>query len=127
MRDFEVMLMVATLRCQIKGTDLSEDYNSFIRAKRTVLVGVNDELRAKFSQGVSLKAGLDGYDRFATSLANAYGSGTRDMGCGDFKALMDAANAIPASRTALLGLAVQSGANPVRATELCAPNYASAR
>lgn len=121
-RDFETGLMVATLRCQIKGTDLSGDYNSFIRHKRTVLTGINDELRAKFTaQGLRGKAALDAYDRFVTSLANGYGAGTNAPSCADYKAIMTTAVSAPASRAALLDLARQSGSNPVRHTDRCAP------
>jgi hypothetical protein len=127
-RNFETMLMVATLRCQIKGMDLSGDYNRFIRDKRAVLTGINDELRARFAaQGLGSKAALDAYDRYVTSLANSFGSGEGQRSCVEFKELMGAANKISASRAALLDLAVRSGSDPVRGTDQCAPRIALAR
>jgi hypothetical protein len=127
-RDFETGLMVATLRCQIKGMDLSSHYNRFIREKRAVLTSVNDELRAKFTaQGLRGNAALNAYDRFVTSLANGYGSGINALSCADYQLLMSTAIAAPASRAALLDLAVRSGSNPVRANEQCAPTLASAK
>lgn len=120
-RDFETMLMVATLRCQIKGMDLSNDYNQFIRGKRAVLTGVNDELRARYAgEGLKGNAALNAYDRFVTSLANGYGGGSDKYGCEDFRAMMSSANAAPASKSALLALAVQSGSDPVPAEQRCA-------
>ncbi|MBN8829049.1 MAG: hypothetical protein J0G94_00095 [Sphingomonadales bacterium] len=127
-RDFETMLMVATLRCQIKGVDLSGDYNRFIREKRAVLTGINDELRGKFTgEGLRGKAALDAYDRFVTSLANGYGSGIGALSCEEFKALIGKANGASASRAALLDLAVRSGSDPVRDNKRCVPRLALAR
>lgn len=127
-RNFETMLMVATLRCQIKGVDLSGDYNRFIREKRAVLTGINDELRAKFAaQGLGSKATLDAYDRYVTSLANGFGTGEGQRSCSEFKALMGVAIDTPASRAALLDLAVRSGSDPVRGADQCAPRIALAR
>lgn len=127
-RDFETGMMVATLRCQIKGTDLSGHYNRFIREKRAVLTSVNDELRAKFTgQGLRGNAALNAYDRFVTSLANGYGSGLNMPSCADYQAMMSAAIEAPASRAALLNLAARAGSNPVRAAEHCAPIIASVK
>lgn len=126
-RDFETMLMVATLRCQIRGVDLSNDYNRFVREKRAVLTGVNDELRARFSaQGLRGKAMLDAYDRFVTALANGYG-GSQAVSCADSQAIMAEAVAAPAERRALLQLAVRAGSDPVREVDRCAPRYALAK
>jgi hypothetical protein len=127
-RDFETMLMVATLRCQIKGVDLSGDYNGFVRGKRAVLTAVNDELRAKFAaQGLRGAAALDAYDRFVTSLANSYGSGVGALACEDYRTLMQSAAAAPAQRSALLALAVRTGSDPVRGAERCVRTVALAR
>ncbi len=127
-RDFETMLMVATLRCQIRGVDLTSDYNRFIREKRAVLTGVNDELRANFTaRGLAGKAALDAYDRFVTSLANSYGSGMQGVECSDFQAIMGDAIAAPADRTALLNLAVRIGSNPIRDADRCAARIALAK
>lgn len=127
-RDFETMLMVATLRCRVNGVDMSDDYNRFVREKRAVLVGVNDELRAQFTPGRTSKAALDAYDRFVTAIANSHGAGSANLGCADFQAMAQAANAAPADRAALLALAVRAGSDPALPAERCASTQvASAR
>jgi len=127
-RDFETMLMVATLRCQIKGVDLSGQYNQFIRDKRAVLTSINDELRGKFiAEGLKGKAALDAYDRFVTSLANGYGSGIGALSCEEFGTLMGAANGTASSRPALLDLAIRAGSDPVQDSNRCVPRLALAR
>ena len=76
-RDFQSRLMVATLRCRAMGIDISRAYNRFVIANRTTLEGANGVIRDQFRAGY----GSDGefqYDRFATSLANAYGGDDTD-------------------------------------------------
>jgi len=119
-RHFETGLMVATLRCQIKGMDLSSDYNRFIREKRAVLTGINDELRAKFTaQGLRGNAALNAYDRYVTSLANGFGDGNNLPSCAEYKALLSTAHATPANRAALVALATRAGSDPVRGADRC--------
>lgn len=104
-RDFETMLMVSTLRCRLVANDFTEDYNRFIREKRPVLIRINDELRTQFGS-------LDSYDRYVTSIANSYGAGAQGLSCRDIGSLISAANAQPATRTALVELADRAGAAP---------------
>ncbi len=40
-RDFDTILMVATLRCRTHGVEMATDYNRFVREKRAVLVAAN--------------------------------------------------------------------------------------
>ncbi len=106
-RDFDTILMVATLRCRGQGMEITADYNKFVREKRTLLVSANDDLRAQFTAGRSAKAGLDAFDRFATALANSHGANAEGHSCADYKALAQAAAAAPADRAALLQLAAK--------------------
>lgn len=118
-RDFETMLMVATLRCRTQGVSMGEDYNRFVREKRAVLVAVNDELRTQTADGRTGRAALDAYDRFVTAIANSHGAGTGRYVCEDFRAMVKAANAAASDRTALLALAVEAGSDPVLPTKRC--------
>lgn len=73
--EFDIMLMVAALRCQVKGTDFVPDYNRFVSGNRAALVGANDEIRAHLNAGMGGKAALDAYDHISTAMANRYGNG----------------------------------------------------
>jgi hypothetical protein len=126
-RDFDTILMVATLRCRTKGVEMATDYNRFVREKRTVLVAANDELRAQFAAGRTQKAALDAFDRYATSLANTHGAGSDTLSCADYKELVAQAVAAPASRVALLQLAAKAEANPAIPSEGCTRQVALAR
>lgn len=77
-RMLQTRLMVATLKCQTAGIDITAPYNDFVRAKRDVLAGVNTRIKAHFAAEAA-GAGADAagqaeYDRFVTSLANAFGA-----------------------------------------------------
>jgi hypothetical protein len=69
-REFETVLMVSALRC--RGGGVLASYNTFVRGSRPALTEANDQLRAHFDADGS---GLNGYDRYVTSLANRYGAG----------------------------------------------------
>lgn len=94
-RDLQSRLMVATLRCQAMGADVSPAYNRFVRANRATIQGANAVLLAQFRTGFGSGQGQTQYDRFATALANIYGADATDAAvCADTEALADeAANA----------------------------------
>lgn len=73
-RDLQSRLMVATLRCQAAGIDVTDDYNRFVIANRETLRGINGVLMTVFRSGAGEEAQTE-YDRFATALANHYGGG----------------------------------------------------
>ena len=77
-REMETMLMVGSLRCRAQDQRLLGQYNAFIKGSRPALVLANDRLRAHFTTAGS---GLNGYDRYVTSLANRYGGGTEGLSC----------------------------------------------
>ncbi len=126
-RDFDTILMVATLRCRNQGVEIATDYNKFVREKRAVLVAANEDLRAQFTVGRSPKAGLDAFDRFATAIANSHGAGSSEFDCAAYKVLAKAAVAAPVSRASLLQLAARAGSNPALPVDACARQVALAR
>ena len=111
-RDFEMMLMVSALRCRSTGSNFLADYNRFIREKRDALTQVNDELREHFRSVVGPVGALGAYDNYVTSLANVYGAGAEGLACRDLQSITDAANALPATRAALLELSDAAGTTP---------------
>jgi hypothetical protein len=88
LRDLDTMLMVATLRCRLKGNDFSADYNRFVVGKRAILSAANVEMQSAFSQTVGKARALGAYDDFMTKIANSYGMGTAGMNCADYAALV---------------------------------------
>lgn len=111
-RDFDTMLMVQTLRCRINDIDFSSDYNRFVKDKRAVLAGANQELRAKFAESVGPTRALNAYDDFSIKIANGYGAGKSGMNCRDYAALARAAASAPVARAAIVALAEDAGSNP---------------
>ena len=111
-RDFETMLMVLALRCRNTGVNFLDEYNSFVRTKRTALTQINDDLRAQFQKAMGAGAALNAYDRYVTQLANSYGAGAEGLDCADMQSLVRAGNAAAPSRAALVTLAQRAGANP---------------
>ena len=92
-RDLQSRLMVATLRCQAMGADVTGAYNRFVRANRETIQGANAVLLAQFRTGYGSQAQTH-YDRFATALANIYGAdATDDAVCADTAALAEEAAA----------------------------------
>jgi len=77
-RDLQSRLMVATLRCQAMGQNVSDAYNRFVRANMSAIQGANGVLIAQFRAGYGGPQGQVQYDRFATALANIYGDDQTD-------------------------------------------------
>ena len=93
-RDLQSRLMVATLRCQAAGADVTGAYNRFVRANRETIQGANAVLLAQFRTGYGSQGGQTQYDRFATALANIYGADATDQTiCADTAALAEEAAA----------------------------------
>ena len=77
-RDLQSRLMVATLRCNAAGVDVTRAYNHFIVANRATLQGINGVLMTQFRSGFGDDEAQTQYDRYATALANAYGGDATD-------------------------------------------------
>lgn len=120
-RDMETMLMVASLRCRTKFTGMLPAYNDFIRTSRTALTTVNDTLRAQFAD----QGGLNGYDRYVTSIANRYGAGAEDLTCSDMSSILEAARAERGSLAGLTRLANSAAVEPVLPGVRCQMNIAA--
>ena len=84
-REMETMLMVGALRCRSGSAAMITQYNGFVRSSRTALTQANDQLRAHFT---AAGTGLNGYDRYVTSLANRYGGGD-GLSCGQIGEVLD--------------------------------------
>lgn len=126
-REFDIMLMVSALRCQVKGTDFVADYNRFVTGNKPVLVAVNDELRRHFNEELGGKAALDAYDQMSTAMANHYGNGGgMDEDCDALRAIVVAATGMESSRDFLLANAQRVGVDPVLAGGRCAVVVAAA-
>jgi hypothetical protein len=94
-RDLQSRLMVDALRCRAFGIDILGAYNEFVRANRATLQAANSVILAQFSRGFGPGAQIE-YDRFTTSLANAYGGdSTSGESCAEAASL--AAEAVAAN------------------------------
>lgn len=119
-RDLQSRLMVATLRCQGAGFDLTAAYNRFVVANRATLQGLNavlmTQFRSRFGEGAQVE-----YDRYATALANAYGGdATNRSVCANAERLADAAAAAAGSVARLVALHSRVGLPPPRPGAACA-------
>lgn len=126
LRDMDTMLMVATLRCRMKGTDFSADYNRFVVDKRPILAAANVEIKAAFASSVGKAKALGAYDDFMTKIANSYGNGMTGMSCQDFAALARTAAEAPALRASLVTLASEIGSAPPVPIARCTATVAMA-
>ena len=126
LRDLDTMLMVATLRCRVKGTDFSADYNKFVVDKRPILAAANVEMQSAFAKSVGKAKALGAYDDFMTKIANTYGNGMTGMACQDFAALARTAAESPAERANLVTLANEIGSKPPVPIARCSATVAMA-
>jgi hypothetical protein len=128
-RQFDIMLMVSALRCQVKGVDFVADYNAFVRSNRSVLVGTNAEILRHFNAEMGGRAALTAYDRLGTAMANQFGNGGVSEDCETLRAIAREATATyaPPSREQLLGAAQQVGMEPTLPGAPCATVVAEAR
>ncbi len=126
-RDLQSRLMVATLRCQAMGQNVSEAYNRFVRANMTALQGANGVLMAQFRAGYGGPQGQVQYDRFATALANIYGDDQTDRTvCAQTVALAEEAAAAGGDVEQLVAIEDRLGfASPLPGGQ-CTIDFASA-
>jgi len=111
-RQFDIMLMVSTIRCFRKGVDFSADYNNFVKTKRAVLRAVGDEMIRHLNGSMGGKAAAVAYDRISVVMANRFGDGVPGYECEDIRAMVVEANAADATRTEILSLAQRAGMEP---------------
>lgn len=125
-RQFDIMLMVSALRCQVKGTDIVADYNAFVRSNRAVLVGANEEILRHFNAALGGRAALNAYDRLGTAMANQFGNGGVSEDCETLRSIAReaAATSMAPSRDRLLGAAQRVGMEPDLPGAPCASSIA---
>jgi hypothetical protein len=111
-RDLQSRLMVATLRCQAMGVNVTGAYNHFVAANRTTIQGANGVIMAAFRAGHGGQAQVQ-YDRFTTSLANIYGDDATDGGiCAETAAVAEEAAAAAGDIRRLVTIADRFGGTP---------------
>ena len=126
-RDLQSRLMVATLRCQAMGVDVSGAYNRFVGANRATIQGANGVLMAQFRSGYGSSQGETQYDRFATALANIYGDDATDHGvCADTGALAEEAAAANGDIGQLVAIEDRLGFSSTLPGGECGFSFASA-
>ncbi|WP_340314299.1 hypothetical protein [Rhizorhabdus argentea] len=119
-RDLQTFLMVETLRCQAAGVDISTDYNAFVRGNRVAIAAANDRLKAFFIGTAGPVYGQTAYDRFVTSLANAYGAGRTNADTCEGARSVAAEGALMAnSGEGLEMIAAHQGLSPVLPGGIC--------
>jgi hypothetical protein len=113
LRDLQTYLMVETLRCQMIGFDLTPEYNRFLRSNRSVIGRTNDHLKAYFISASGPVFGQQAYDRFTTTLANAYGaSRTNSDTCDNARSAASEAALMDNDSEGLLMIAERQGLSP---------------
>ena len=126
-RDLQSRLMVATLRCQGAGFDITAAYNRFVVANRATLQGVNGVLMTSFRSGFGEGAQVE-YDRYATALANAYGGNPTNRGvCANAERLANEAAGAAGSLARLVALHSRVGLPPPRPGGVCASPAVASR
>lgn len=125
-RNLQSRLMVASLRCVAMGYDVTPAYNRFVRASRETIQGANGVIMAQFRTGYGNAAQLH-YDRFATTLANAYGADeTSEELCAETAMLADEAARSGADVRRLVQIADRLGAAPALPGGRCQLSFAAA-
>jgi hypothetical protein len=125
-RDLQSRLMVATLRCQAMGVDVTGAYNHFVAANRTTIQNANGVIMAAFRDGHGGQAQLH-YDRFTTALANIYGADATDQGvCAETATAAEEAAAAAGDIRQLVTIAHRLGDTPPLPGGECSISFASA-
>ncbi len=78
-RELQLRMMVAALRCSKSEHDVLYEYNRFVGSKKPLLKMGNNVLRSHFAKGKTGKQAMKAYDKFAVTLANKYGAGSGDL------------------------------------------------
>lgn len=113
-RNLQTFLMVETLRCQAMGFNISADYNAFVRGNRAAISTANDRIKAFFITASGPVYGQTAYDRFTTSLANAYGAArTSADSCAAARSVAAEGALIDNSHEGLAMIAARQGLDPV--------------
>ena len=125
-RDLQTRLMVAGLKCRMRGPEMLAAYNRFVVAHRDAIQRHNGTLRARFIRLEGRSQGERDYDRYTTALANAYGSTAADgQACAELAGLARQAAAVKAAD--LVTLAEDYGLQPEMRGGSCPMRMAASR
>jgi hypothetical protein len=118
-RQFEVLLMIVSLRCKDSGLDIQSNYERFRTAQRTVITANEGKLRARYGADRS-KAGKLDYESYMTKLGNHYGAGNSDANsCQMFGMVMDELAKTPANPDMLSAFAFEMVRDPIIDSSRC--------
>jgi len=124
-RNLQSRLMVAAMRCRAMGIDILASYNDFVRSNRETIQAANGVIMAQFTNGFGPEALLH-YDRFTTSLANAYGADATDQNvCAESAALAEEAAAAAGDPQRLVDIERRMGPVPTLPGGTCQLSFAS--
>lgn len=84
LRNLDIMLMVTALRCRKGADNFQPDYYAFSAAHQTELNVANGVLRAQFAGGGATAANR-ALDKMSVVIANSYGIGHPNLGCGELR------------------------------------------
>jgi hypothetical protein len=125
-RDLQSRLMVATMRCRAMGIDVLPEYNDFVRTNRSTIQAANGVIKAQFNAGFG-RNGQTEYDRFTTSLANAYGADATSVPiCRETAAKARQAVSTRGDIQGLIAIVESMGPTPRLPGGVCAVTFAQA-
>jgi hypothetical protein len=125
-RDLQSRLMVATMRCRAMGIDVLPEYNDFVRTNRSTIQAANGVIKAQFNAGFG-RRGQTEYDRFTTSLANAYGADATSVSiCRETAAKARQAVATRGDINGLVAIVESMGPTPRLPGGVCSVSFAEA-
>jgi hypothetical protein len=126
-RDFEVMLRSASVRCSKEMPELKQAYASFVTQSRPAFAEANKTVRAHFAADNGLIGSFSAYNNFLASINSSYGPGAPGLACADFAAFVNAANAEGASSDVIARLAEEAGSSPTLVGQRCSNRIAAPR
>jgi hypothetical protein len=125
-RDLQSRLMVASLRCQAMGVDVTAAYNRFVQANMATIRGANGVIMGQFRTAYGSQAQTH-YDRFATALANIYGDDATDPEiCAETSVIADEAASANGDIRQLVAIEDRLGFSSTLPGGQCGVTFASA-
>jgi hypothetical protein len=81
------MLLVTALRCRGGRDNFLPDYNRFVLNNSSLIGAQSKVIKAHLAKTYGAQGAEGALDRMAIGFANSYGTGHRNMSCGQLKAL----------------------------------------
>ena len=85
LRRLDIMLMVTALRCRFGEDNFQADYDAFATHHLAELNDATRTLTAELARQHGASGARRALDKLSTVIANGYGMGHPDLGCGDLK------------------------------------------